>query len=100
MEIDIKKALEQGFLEVNGIKLTLDQLSQVIGNSVKSEETRINKTINYLYGDEKRRHENAEYKRVVIENGLTGELKAFPNTKEDYRDKATEQVRNGKGAKF
>lgn len=51
-------------------------------------EKEVTAKINNLYQIAKRDHDNAEYRRIVRENGLEGEVVVFDLDRETLREKA------------
>jgi len=77
-------------------KLFPDLARAMVASANQGYEKEVTAKINNLYQIAKRDHDNAEYRRVVMVNGLADQIVPFDLDRETLREKA-ETIVKGKG---
>jgi inorganic pyrophosphatase/exopolyphosphatase len=91
------KDLGNGFFEIKGVKLSLDQLMALGAKQVKSEDEMIDRAISQEFSRAKTKHFVMEYTRIVQANAeLMRQVKPFDQEPEDFRAIAELKVKKSR----
>jgi hypothetical protein len=90
--------LANGKVMVKGVEMTIEELAGLASKHIKGEEDMIKKTANTEYSRSKREHKLAEYARIVENDPkLLQQVTAFDEPFENFIERATTLVKQGKG---